>query len=1038
VTLRQKTAIILAFSMMSLCAALFMASRHAVISTSDREQSRSRQQRLEIAALLLSRELWVFSEQSYQWLGSKPRGSIPFREQDFHTSREAAIGSSDGIPFNVILMVREPGQITFASLPAPWGGGLAHSPGHPRNEMERLSLLWASECGKRGRSSHIRGFTALDGTLMMVTAIPLLAESDEGTVQETVIVGRILRNDDMTRITGISGLELLAEPVGEPAAPPVDSAGKPRQVMPAPYSLCMGKTDKDTCALLPCPLSRPAARLRIKDATQKAGVLDAMPGHAAVFVVLGALFTTCTLLVFNRSVLSPIARITHAISETLNDRNEVDISKWMPRKAFSELGDALNRLYEILDHSQRARRESAMRFHSLIDNTPLLAIQGVDEDGRLTSWNCTSSRLYGIASSEAVGCQLQELLLGPESARSFTADLAEVWNSGKPASPKEWCIRSREGAILWVYSSIFPILKEDEVHEVYCMQVDITDRKAAEEKIGMANEELQNMNEQLEITIRHAQRLAMEAQIANVAKSEFLARMSHEIRTPMNGVIGFTDLLLTSPLNDEQFEYAEIIKKSGETLLTLIDEILDFSKIEAGQMELESVEFDPEAMAYDICDLIRPRIHNKPIELLCRISEAVPSCLLGDPSRFRQVLLNLMGNAAKFTEHGEIELSMTVDSEDNQRVLIHTTVRDTGIGIPIEKQGTIFEAFQQSGSFITRKYGGTGLGLAICRQLSNLMDGRVWVESIPGQGATFHFTGWLGKGSAGAEKAKRTVSLGGQRILLVDDNAVSLEALRRLLDREGAEVLALNDAQAALSALTSSYSEGKPFDLGILDTQMPEMNGFDLAQAIRLQPHPMGRIPLLALTSSANQNGDLFQKAGFTGFLTKPARPGRLVDALSRILEARSASVFDHSIRVKAPLTSREISKRAVRILLVEDNPANQKLAQLILNKAGYEVETADNGREALQRFCDSPDHFDMILMDVQMPVMDGLRATRALRKRGFKDVPIVAMTANAMKGDREKCIESGMNDYIAKPVRRENVYEMIRKWVTHEMEILT
>lgn len=1029
---------LLVFFMMSLCAVLFMASRHAMIGTSSREQSRSRQQQLEIAALLLSKELWAFSEESHQWLVSAPRGSFPAREQDFQMSLNSAIDGSEPIPFNVILVVREPDQITFERLPAPWSERITDGPHHPRNEIKRLSLLWASECRQRERVSPIKGFTALDDTLLMVNVIPRLTESGNGTVRETAIVGRILRHDDLTRITGSSGLHVSPDPAGQLETHRAGAAGKPRQLMSAPYSLAMGETAEATSALLPCPLSRPAARLRIKGAAQTADVLDAMPGHAAVFVVLGALFTTCTLLVFNRSVLSPIARTVRAISETLNDKKEVDVSKWTPRKAFAELGDALNRLYEILDHSQRARRESVMRFHSLIDNTPMLAIQGVDEDGKLTSWNDASGRLYGIGPSEALGCRLQELLLGPESARSFMADLAEVWASGKPASPREWCIRSREGTILWVYSSIFPILKEDEVHEVYCMQVDITDRKAAEEKIAMANEELQNMNEQLEITIRHAQRLAMEAQIANVAKSEFLARMSHEIRTPMNGVIGFTDLLLMSPLNDEQCEYAEIIKKSGETLLTLIDEILDFSKIEAGQMELESVELDPEAIAYDICDLIRPRIHDKPIELLCRISEGVPSCLVGDPSRFRQVLLNLMGNAAKFTERGEIELALAVDNEEDQRVLIHATIRDTGIGIPIEKQGSIFEAFQQSGSFITRKYGGTGLGLAICRQLSNLMDGRVWVESIPGQGATFHFTGWLGKGAAGTEKARRPGSLVGQTILLVDDNAGSLETLQRLLDREGAAVQAVNEGLAGWHALATSFREGKPYDLCILDTRMPEMNGFDLAQAIRLQPHPMGSIPLLALTSCANQNGDLFQRAGFSGFLTKPVRPERLVDALSRILEARSTSVVHHAIGVEAPSSSREEPKRAVRILLVEDNPANQKLAQLILNKAGYEVETADNGREAVQRFCDSSDHFDMILMDVQMPVMDGLRATRAIRKRGFEDVPIVAMTANAMKGDREKCIEAGMNDYIAKPVRRENVYEMIRKWVTHEVEILT
>ena len=990
---------------------------------------------MEIAALLLSRELWAFSEQTHQWLGSRPQGSPAPPEHGFRGTTDPAMEGSEPIPFNVFLIVREPDQIIFESLPEGWSGGLAEDTSHPRNELEALCLLWASKCRQTERNSSLKGFAVLEDMLMMVTAIPLGMESDEERPRETAIAGRLLRREDLARMTGSSGIGFTLGSVEKRALHRVGTGEKPRHLMSTPYSFAVGETSEDAFALLPDPLSGNAARLRIEGVAPAGSEIDVMPGHAATFVLLGLLFTTCTLLVFNRSILSPIAQMVQAIHETLSDSKEVDVSRWRPRKAFAELGDALNRLYQILDHSQRAHWESVTRFHSLIENTPLLAIQGVDENGKLTSWNGASSRLYGIGPSEALGCQLQELLLGPESTRALVTDLAEVWASGKPASPKEWCIRNREGSILWVYSSIFPILKDEEVLEVYCMQVDITDRKAAEERIGMANEELQNMNEQLELTIRHAQRLAMEAQIANVAKSEFLARMSHEIRTPMNGIIGFTELLLMSPLNGEQSEYAEIIKKSGETLLTLIDKILDFSKIEAGQMELESVEFDPEAIAYDVCDLIRARIHDRPIELLCRISDGVPSCVLGDPSRFRQVLLNLVGNAAKFTEQGEIELSISVDGEDEHRVLIHTTIRDTGIGIPLEKQGSIFEAFQQSGSFITRKYGGTGLGLAICRQLSNLMDGRVWVESVPGRGATFHFTGWLGKIPEGTQEAKRPVSLGGQRILLVDDNGVSLEILGHLLEREGAEVHALNDGRAALMALATASREGKPFDLCIIDIQMPDMNGFDLAETIRLQPPPTGRVPLLALTWCSNHNGDLFEKAGFSTFLTKPVRPGRLVDALSRVLGARLRPVVEHPIGGDASPPPTETAETSVRILLVEDNPANQKLALLILTKAGYEVDTADNGREAVQRFCDSPEHFDMILMDVQMPVMDGLRATRAIRKRGFKDIPIVAMTANAMKGDREKCIEAGMNDYIAKPVRRDNVYEMIRKWVKHEVE---
>ncbi len=767
------------------------------------------------------------------------------------------------------------------------------------------------------------------------------------------------------------------------------------------------------------------------------GVSSGMLPLAGTYVFLGFLVTAGTLLLLNKTTLSPIGQLIQAVGETRREQGRVDVSKWMPKREFAELGDLLSDLFDILGQSQQAQQASVLRFQSLLENTPLLAIQGVTEDGTITSWNGASTKLWGYGPTDALGCRLPELLSAPESAERLRHDLEEVWRSGNPVSPREWPIRTKGGDKRWVYSSIFPVLKGRDVSEVFCMQVDITDRKSAEEKIALANEELQNMNEQLELTIRHAQRLAMEAQIANVAKSEFLARMSHEIRTPMNGIIGFSDMLLMSSMNEEQIEYAQIIKRSGETLLTLIDEILDFSKIEAGQMELESVDFDPEIIAYDVCDLIRPRVQDKPIEVLCRISDNIPTSVLGDPSRFRQVLLNLMGNAAKFTEQGEIELAMGIEEESEQRILIHATVRDTGIGIPREKQGTIFEAFQQSGRFITRKYGGTGLGLAICRQLSHLMEGNVWVESVPGEKTVFHFTAWLGKGIESPSRAIRPVSLKGKRVLVVDDNTANLDIMHHMLTSSGVEIHSLDAAEPVLSTLERALEVSAPFDLCILDIQMPDMSGYEVAEAIRRQPPPIGRIPLLAFSSSTNQNGDLFRKVGFTAFLPKPVRPGKLMEMLSRILGENGKAVEGEVDKLHTMRSLKEEAKRSVRILLAEDNPANQKLAQLILTKAGYQVEAASNGREAINRFFASPDQYDMILMDVQMPEMDGLRATRAIRKRGFGDVPIVAMTANAMRGDREKCIEAGMNDYIAKPVRRENVYEMIRKWVTREVEIV-
>lgn len=773
------------------------------------------------------------------------------------------------------------------------------------------------------------------------------------------------------------------------------------------------------------------------NATRSIGELSRGLNRLATrFALIGLCFLGVTLLVLEKLTLRPIRRLVDGVIGACEGNRGTDPFQWTPRQEFAELGEMVHKVLGVLERSQRAHREDVRRFNSAIENTPLIAIQGVNREGIILSWNAESSRLSGHSRSEAQGNRLHELLLSPESAEEFQRDLARVWTTGSPVSAMERYIRTKEGSIRWVYFSILPLLKDGEVTEAICMQVDITDRKTAEGKIAQANEELQSMNEQLENTIRHAQQLAMEAQIANVAKSEFLARMSHEIRTPMNGIIGFTDMLLMTSMDEEQVEYAHIIKKSGETLLTLIDEILDFSKIEAGQMELESIDFNPASVAYDVCDLIRPRVHSKPIEVLCRISDRIPSCIQGDPARFRQVLLNLMGNAAKFTQEGEIEMAMDTDEETEARIRIHVTVRDTGIGIPPDKHGTIFEAFQQSGRFITRKYGGTGLGLAICRQLAHLMEGNVWVESIPGKKTIFHYTAWFLKRDEPVSTEVNLTSPRGKKILVVDDNATNLEIMQHLLGTAGARVVCVPTGEAALETLETALGEEDPFDLCILDIQMPGMSGYEVAQEIRRHPSPLSKMPLLAFSSSTNQTTEHFQRKGFTAFLSKPARPHKLMEMLSRVFEAQGAPLMEEAQGTHVNPSVSTDEDTSVRILLVEDNPANQKLGQLILAKAGYRVQVADNGREAINLFMASPEQFDLILMDVQMPEMDGLRATRTIRSRGFHDIPIVAMTANAMKGDREKCIEAGMNDYIAKPVRRESVYDMIGKWVMRKTEL--
>jgi len=706
------------------------------------------------------------------------------------------------------------------------------------------------------------------------------------------------------------------------------------------------------------------------------------------------------------------ASLRREFGRTARGREELRQAQQQLQDRVEKLADAERRARAVVDH--------------VIDG-----IITIDQRATVETFNPAAERIFGYRAEEVIGRNVRMLMPEPYQGQhdSYLANYLHTGQAKIIGIGREVAGRRKDGSVFPMDLAISEFRHGD--HRMFAGIIrDITKLKEAEDGLRKAHEQLETRVQQrtAELALANAALAQAKeaAEAASRAKSAFLANMSHEIRTPMNAIIGMTDLVLDDQLTPRQRDFLKVVAESGQSLLRLINDILDFSKIEAGKVVLSHVNFDLHENLGDTMKSLAIRAQGKGLELACRIRPDVPGFLHGDPDRLRQIVVNLVGNAIKFTERGEVVLDVWHEASSNGDVDLHFAVRDTGIGIAAEKQKTIFETFEQADTTMTRRFGGTGLGLAITSRLVELMKGRVWVESQAGRGSTFHFTTRLQRAAEEPQEKRpvRPVFVQGMPVLVVDDNATNRQILEEILKSWGMMPACVSGAQAAVEVLRDAKRAGASYPLVLTDAHMPDISGFTLAEQIRGDAE-LGGVVIMMLTS-ADQQGDVArcEELGIAAYLMKPVKQSELFDA---IMLAMGATGLEDGRA--APAAKRPRVAGPLKILLAEDSFVNQKLAVALLELQGHQTTVVGNGREAVTIL--GSQHFDAVLMDVQMPEMDGFEATAAIRTReriSGGHVPIIAMTAHALKGDRELCLEAGMDEYISKPISAEQLYDTLEK----------